>query len=140
EAGLDLGLELLPVERFALDWNELLVDEPPHHVAQHFQLVREIDLHARTRFFGTRFLQGTLTHHRSLFSRTRVWSSAVPIGRLPDALQRSLEGAADRFPALAGPDRIPDRHHGLPRLHQAGEALEGRLSRLVVEPVAHLRS
>src|SRR5262249_6149941 len=47
--GFDVGLELLSVERLALDRNELLIDEPPHHVAQHFQFVREIELHSSTR-------------------------------------------------------------------------------------------
>ena len=48
EAGLDLGLELLAVERLALDRDQLFIDEPPHHIAQHFQFVGEIELHKRT--------------------------------------------------------------------------------------------
>ena len=52
QAGLDVGLELLAVERFALERDQFLVDEPPHHVAQHLQLVGKLDLHWRTRYEG----------------------------------------------------------------------------------------
>ena len=45
----DLGLERGAVERFAFERDEFFVDEPPHHVAQHFQVVRKIKLHNSTR-------------------------------------------------------------------------------------------
>lgn len=49
EPCLDLRLESGAVERLAFEQDELLVDEPPHHVPQHFYFVGKIKLHRGTR-------------------------------------------------------------------------------------------
>ena len=43
----DVGLELLLAldQRSAFERNEFFIDEPPHHVLQHCELVGEVELH-----------------------------------------------------------------------------------------------
>ncbi len=121
------GLSFCAVERLAFERDQFLVDEAPHHVAQHAQFVGKIDLHGRT---------------RRLQERRAVTCFLLEV--LGGAVKRQVRMAATGRPRRrwrwrACSCRDAPRRRSRRRLAGPGERLEalgGRQARPVIEPVA----
>ena len=45
----DIGLEIAAIERLAFEWNQFVINEAAHHVAQHLEFVGQLEIHVQPR-------------------------------------------------------------------------------------------